>query len=466
MPAEWRGHSFESFRELAAEMLVRSLRGFPGIARPFSKIFEELGPPSADPVAAEKAKGLSKAQRAAAARTRNREFKERKLEIAFYALRQVIAAKDTPLSATNALVLREWLRVLEEHLLFRIENKMDTMLPIGEESAALMAIVTPEWTQALRICLEEALQSKELDRFGKVEGNVLQLLAELAWLVDSVSFPQEPSANFTATPEARRGHFLSPTGVEVPIFRSRGVSSNATPQAPSSRHNPEEAGTRAPTTMLAPSFRAWSAPPAKKGQATYPPTWSKVQPKQARTQPFTATTQTAAPSGTAATRPSAPSISLRTARSVAGDWRTALGARAPTMTAKRVTFSPAVAPIASVRTTTAASTSAPASATSELAITPAEAVESWVGSISKGSTKFVDSLLIATRRFFDEKGAGRVSVSVHGKELRVRTAARLSALSYGMIAGERRLVPVCGAAIVVCWCRTFPLPPPQGRSHG
>ena len=95
---------------------------------------------------------------------------------------------------------------------------------------------------------------------------------------------------------------------------------------------------------------------------------------------------------------------------------------------------------------------------------PAAAVEMWVGTISKGSPKFVQSVLSSARRAFESCGANRCSVSLHEKEIRVSLGERLSALSYGSLVGVRALLPVSGSPLTVCWVRTFPLPPP--RSSG
>ena len=50
---------------------------------------------------------------------------------------------------------------------------------------------------------------------------------------------------------------------------------------------------------------------------------------------------------------------------------------------------------------------------------PAAAVEMWVGTISKGSPKFVQSVLASTRRVFESCGANRCSVSLREKGIRV-----------------------------------------------
>ena len=45
-----------------------------------------------------------------------REYKARKLKIAYHALRQIVAAQDKQTFFKDATDLREWLLVLEEHL--------------------------------------------------------------------------------------------------------------------------------------------------------------------------------------------------------------------------------------------------------------------------------------------------------------------------------------------------------------
>ena len=92
---------------------------------------------------------------------------------------------------------------------------------------------------------------------------------------------------------------------------------------------------------------------------------------------------------------------------------------------------------------------------------PAAAMEMWVGTISEGSPKFVQSVLSSAWRVFESCGANRCSVSLQEKEIRVSLGERLSAQSYGSLVGVRALLLVSGSALTVFWARTFPLPPPR-----
>ena len=78
MPETWMGHSFKDIKKLAATNLLRALRGGPMLLTPFSSMFKDLLPPFDNPMAAAKNEGLDGKQRAAVARTRNREYKTKK----------------------------------------------------------------------------------------------------------------------------------------------------------------------------------------------------------------------------------------------------------------------------------------------------------------------------------------------------------------------------------------------------
>ena len=69
---------------------------------------------------------------------------------------------------------------------------MATMKADNAKSQEFVDAITPEWTQSLRIALDDALsEAIKTAGFGKkVEGNLSQLFAELAWAVESVHFPQ------------------------------------------------------------------------------------------------------------------------------------------------------------------------------------------------------------------------------------------------------------------------------------
>ena len=560
MPETWMGHPFEEIKELVSTNLLRALRGSPMLLTPFSSMFEDLLPPSDNPKAAAEIDGLDGKQRAAVARTRNREYKARKLEIAFHALRQLVAARDEPITVKDAYVLREWLLVLEEHLRFRNDKGMAAMRADTAESQEFVDIITPEWTQSLRVALDDALsEATKKEGFGKkVEGNLLQLFAELSWAVESVHFPQVFSEPSTVRPGASRGQLVSPTGSRRLLFDQ----CNHSPSTP--RPPPEVQRAAACQPLI---LRAWSLPSPKSplskklpsknpssknlppqsppSRSALPSTrkpmlqpLSKLRGPQAPEQSTTTASQipmrTAASSGSVAktelftfrhTVPSGPgrlpaprqTLSSRPAgaghstkgaafaetsactttptsagrgnASFPGSfpalharsslpchaWRSAQGTATAASSACSAT--PTAGPIVAGATADAAATvpiSVMKRATNAVEAEmpfkavptkpPAAAVEMWVGTISKGSPKFVQSVLSSARRAFESCGANRCSVSLHEKEIRVSLGERLSALSYGSLVGVRALLPVSGSPLTVCWVRTFPLPPP--RSSG